>query len=635
MRFQTTKRIQGRDPELVLGVLEGCLRSISNEIARQGSQITLLGLGPSPRAINRRDTTVIDVQREEGATVIHADVQFQASAFLGTVAQDEVVREKLDRLFDDMLAELGIPTQASESEMTQAGEPAEAVAAELEVVAQQRPTETLIEEPPVPEIVTVSAADATGTPDSTQELVSGPRADAEPSAAATEGPEIVAEPETAMPDAEVQPEPPSAQPARQEQPPVFVAPEGAATSLAAVNDAVDPLSVVMDTADKQETRTEIAETLTGPEAKQPEVVEAFDTTHANGPAKVAEDGAAAQVETVSAKVDPAKAEVARTAHVTEPEATPGIDAIKEAAAQAGAPAETNNVAPLPPAEAAKAIRAPVTKTERPAKLWPLASEESGLVPAIEKPEATPLSASKTSVPLSNSSPARASKPVFSKVTAPPIALAVPAPPAATKEMFGVSAFEDEPETSSKLLRWSAWVAALIVLVVAPLVWLYLPSHPGTATAPVTQPAAAAPAEPLATPKQPWEDPDPAVVVDDWAAAMNSRDAAAQAAFYANPVERYFLRHNLTRAEVKADKQAAIDRRKGDWAVKMESVKVTRANDKTAKARLIKHYTVKEDGKTASEWFVPSALQMTRANGRWQITSERDLGWGTSLDELEY
>jgi ketosteroid isomerase-like protein len=207
-------------------------------------------------------------------------------------------------------------------------------------------------------------------------------------------------------------------------------------------------------------------------------------------------------------------------------------------------------------------------------------------------------------------------------------------------MFRAIGIEDEPETGSKWLKWSAWVAAFIVLVVAPLVWLYMPSHPQSA-APVSQPAPAAAAVPAPTPpppalaRQAGDDPDPAMVVSDWEAAMNSTDAAAQAAFYADPVERYFLRHNLSRDEVKADKQAAINRRRGDWSVKMENVKVTRPDDNTAKARLIKHYTVKEDGKTASEWFVPSLLQMTRANGRWQITSERDLGWATSLEELGY
>jgi hypothetical protein len=50
---------------------------------------------------------------------------------------------------------------------------------------------------------------------------------------------------------------------------------------------------------------------------------------------------------------------------------------------------------------------------------------------------------------------------------------------------------------------------------------------------------------------------------------------------------------------------------------------------------VKHYVVRQNDKVVSQWFVPSQLQLKRADGRWQITSERDLGWGTSLEELGY
>jgi hypothetical protein len=66
---------------------------------------------------------------------------------------------------------------------------------------------------------------------------------------------------------------------------------------------------------------------------------------------------------------------------------------------------------------------------------------------------------------------------------------------------------------------------------------------------------------------------------------------------------------------------------------MEEVKLTRPDENAARVHLIKHFTVQENGKVASEWFVPSLLQMVRSDGRWQITSERDLGWASSMDEL--
>jgi ketosteroid isomerase-like protein len=116
--------------------------------------------------------------------------------------------------------------------------------------------------------------------------------------------------------------------------------------------------------------------------------------------------------------------------------------------------------------------------------------------------------------------------------------------------------------------------------------------------------------------------------------LRTRDAAAQAAFYADPVDRYFLRHNLSKDAVVADKQAAIDKRKGGWTVKMDRVKVQRKGDDVADVSLVKHYMEQQDGATTSEWFVPSRLQLKRADGKWRIVSERDLGWATSLDDLD-
>jgi ketosteroid isomerase-like protein len=296
---------------------------------------------------------------------------------------------------------------------------------------------------------------------------------------------------------------------------------------------------------------------------------------------------------------------------------------------------------LPPAEAAKplsvSVAAPSTQPQKSAESPKNAAEEKKPVPPVKKPGAASLNALSVASPQRDSIAVKPPKPAAPRTAAVAKASSSSQLPEPAKGTFGAFGIEDEPEAGSKWLKWSAWVAALIVLVIAPLVWLYMPSHPESA-APVSRPApaAAAPApapQPPVLARQAGDDPDPAMVVSDWEAAMNSRDAAAQAAFYADPVDRYFLRHNLSRDEVKADKQSAINRRKGDWSVEMENVKVTRPDDNTARVRLIKHYTVKEEGKTASEWFVPSLLLMTRANGRWQITSERDLGWATSMEEL--
>jgi hypothetical protein len=106
LRFQTSETIAIRDAEMVLSALESCLREMSSQVERLGDRITLHGLGPSPRVKNYRDTTVLCVNAEEDRTVIVADVSFQASSLLGDVRQDEVVRSKLDEIFDQMREQL-------------------------------------------------------------------------------------------------------------------------------------------------------------------------------------------------------------------------------------------------------------------------------------------------------------------------------------------------------------------------------------------------------------------------------------------------------------------------------------------------------------------------------------------------
>ena len=113
MRFQTNEAVAVQDPERVLRALETCLRDVSSEVVRYGDQITLHGLGPSPKAMNYQDTTVLSVSAEDDKTIINADVSFQASAILGDVQQDEVVRSKLDHVFDQMRMQIDLESRAA------------------------------------------------------------------------------------------------------------------------------------------------------------------------------------------------------------------------------------------------------------------------------------------------------------------------------------------------------------------------------------------------------------------------------------------------------------------------------------------------------------------------------------------
>lgn len=108
MRFQVRETVDTRDPEMVLRVLEMCLRDVSTEVIRKPQQITFHGLGPSQRSVNPQDTTVMFVEVENNKTIIDAYVMYQASAVLGEIAQDEVVRQKLDEVFQHMKTQLDI-----------------------------------------------------------------------------------------------------------------------------------------------------------------------------------------------------------------------------------------------------------------------------------------------------------------------------------------------------------------------------------------------------------------------------------------------------------------------------------------------------------------------------------------------
>lgn len=100
MRFEAVEKVPMEDSQRVLAVLEEHLRKrLPGEVERTGSRIVLSGLGPSSRTINPRDTTVIEVTPESGATRVDIAVNFQASSLLTPVGQEEIVRSKLNRVF--------------------------------------------------------------------------------------------------------------------------------------------------------------------------------------------------------------------------------------------------------------------------------------------------------------------------------------------------------------------------------------------------------------------------------------------------------------------------------------------------------------------------------------------------------
>jgi hypothetical protein len=63
--------------------------------------------------MNPNDTTVIHVTVRDGVTRLAADVTYQASALLGGTSQDDIVREKIDRVVEQIRADLKYVTHST------------------------------------------------------------------------------------------------------------------------------------------------------------------------------------------------------------------------------------------------------------------------------------------------------------------------------------------------------------------------------------------------------------------------------------------------------------------------------------------------------------------------------------------
>lgn len=108
MRFQFSEIVEHPDPDLVLHILEHCFRDISLEAVHSGDQLTVYGVGPSFRTMNRNDKTVLRASRQQSATIVHAEANFLASALMGDMPQDTVVRSKIEQAFRCMKAQLNL-----------------------------------------------------------------------------------------------------------------------------------------------------------------------------------------------------------------------------------------------------------------------------------------------------------------------------------------------------------------------------------------------------------------------------------------------------------------------------------------------------------------------------------------------
>jgi hypothetical protein len=109
----------------------------------------------------------------------------------------------------------------------------------------------------------------------------------------------------------------------------------------------------------------------------------------------------------------------------------------------------------------------------------------------------------------------------------------------------------------------------------------------------------------------------------WAKAMESNDPNAEAQCYADQVDRYFLRLNVTNSFVRDDKDTWL-KTHDDRITRFVTREVTFENETatTAKLRLVKD-VVTSNSFGNTERLTHSRLYLRKIDGEWKITSEQD------------
>ena len=502
MKFEIHETVLNPDPEIVLRALEMCSRDISDDVVRSGGQITLRGLGPSPRSKNRHDTTVFCVNADSDKTLIQGEVNFQASALLGDQSQQDVVRSKLDGLFDQMKAQIHLDS------MRVAAYAAARRSAAAATAVMDRPEKPSAIEPREPE-PRVEKTDSSVTPETLVEAkTTAP--DSGRSAVA-----LIAEPQ------------------------VVVVPDQSA-ELPYVEESKDSGATVQP--------------LPAESKEEPEKVSAWEKIFESERKKAEQNVATEQVVQPKPAVESQLPEEPTWAARTPPYRLRIEDDRTGSKWKPFALWATALIFIL--ALAGRAYFLFWSHHDRPASP-PLIAVKSAGVPMKPLPKVEPQKkAEKSPVP----PPALSSAPSAAIPPVPPAAIS-PTPPAALPDSTAQSA------TSNAELK-------------------------------------------------PW--------LQSWAASMRTKDANAQAAFYAEVLDRYLDQRNVGRAAVLRDREATIHMRKGLWIVKMEDIVIERQTATQADVRLVKHFIDEPEQSEILESYVPTRLTLKHINGQWQITSEQDL-----------
>jgi hypothetical protein len=135
----------------------------------------------------------------------------------------------------------------------------------------------------------------------------------------------------------------------------------------------------------------------------------------------------------------------------------------------------------------------------------------------------------------------------------------------------------------------------------------------------------APSAQNASTSRPSDPKDIKTWVAKWAAVMSTGDAEAQVSFYTDPVNRYFLRSDVSRDQLLRTKQSEIEGRRGLWTIKAEDVVIDQQTGAKAVIRLRKHVIVKLPSSSIREERIKTQLKLKLIDGSWKIISERTLG----------
>jgi ketosteroid isomerase-like protein len=524
MRFEVLETVHSTDSELVLRALEVCSREVSSDVVRDGDRIMLRGFGPSPRAKNVHDTTVFCVNAEDDKTVIQGEVNFQASALLGDQPQDEVVRSKIDDLFELMKAQITLDTLRAKTYAATPRTLPEALAA----APDSGLATALVDKPEL-----------------------GP---------AVEPEQITIQERSAAPEKTL-----------------------AAKKIDRAEESVEAKT-------------------------KPEIAWTAGMGHVAGPNK-----------NVESENDPSRNQsdllhrFAPPRPIAEPKLNVVRDRTEESAWAARAKwdglAEERDEQGYPWKRLAvwAVVLVTLSGGAYQGYLWYLNNQDDVRERInVLKEQMVP------SKLLVAPSPAPADK-----ASSPSVAAKSPAPNVVNSPLPAVSA--QQPTALTPQLSAATAPPPPDVGAADPLL------HASDA-----KQEAAAPTETNPVPSPGSDRPISAVGAGDlnvwlqeWAAAMRTRDASAQAAFYADSVDRYLDHRNVTRDVVLRDRESTIHMRKGLWTVKMEKV-VIRQTGSEAEVRLVKHFIDESEQSEIMESFVPARLILKKVGTTWRITSEEDL-----------